>query len=868
MTETWTSAVKGNFSWPDRMSATERQQPRMFCNAAPPHVPESTAEKALRESEERYRSVVENIQEVLFHIDETGSLTFLNPAWTTITGFSVESSVGKPFTEFVHPDVVAQAWDYFRQIMGGNLSNLPSEIRVRTKAGDWHWMELRASLHQDASNATVGVFGTLGDINDQKQHQDALLRMVSLLTSTIESTADGILAVDLAGSIISYNERFWSLLGETSQVWVHQHNACILPQIASMLSEPAVLESRISDIDRNPEWTGTDRVSLVDGRIFEVFSQPQWLNREVTGRVWSFRDVTERENAVEDLKLQREFLRSIIDTDPNLIFIKDEQGVFQLVNQAYADAYGTSIEAMVGKSIQQFNFNADEIEVFMRTDHEVLKSLQGRFIPEVKMTNVHGETRWLQTHKRPIYSPDKRTYHVLGIATDITERKRFEQELAHQALHDRLTGLPNRALLMDRLERALGETQRTGVAIAVLTLDLDNFKVVNDSLGHHVGDQLLVEMASRLSTCVYSGDTVARLGGDEFTVVLEQIKDLGHAVSVADKISVALQRVVNLAGHEILPTISIGLAFCHNDGITPQIALRNADTAMYQAKTSGRAGYAVYDPLMNRIAIERLELQADLHRAIERDELKLHYQPIVHLSTGEVVGIEALLRWDHPRHGMISPGDFIPIAEETGLIVPIGDWVLREACLQTAQWQQRYPHLAHLTVSVNVSLYQLNQEEFVGRACQIIAQTGIAPSSVKLEITESVMMRDVETMIERLVALKSYGLKLAIDDFGTGYSCMAYLIRLPIDTIKIDRIFVSRLGDRPEDDAVLQSIVHLAKALNLDIVSEGIETRLQLAQLQRLGSHCGQGFLFARPLASQDMDQLLEKRQNLLEEQA
>ena len=814
-------------------------------------------DKAMNESEERYRSVVEHIQEVIFHVDTKGHWTFLNSAWSQITGYTVEESLGRSFSDFILPEHVPDAFEYLHQVMAGDSTNLPREVKVRTKSGECKWLELRANLHRNAANDILGLHGSLCDITDQKQHQDALLLGVSLLTSTIESTADGILAVDLAGAVVSYNQRFAQMLMTKDEGWMHQRHGSVIQQISGLLRHPEAFITLARHIEQYPEWTGSDRMELLDGSIFEIFSKPQWLEREIVGRVWSFRDVTEREKAVEDLCLQRQYLRSIIDTDPNLIFIKDERGILQLVNQAYADAYGSTIDEMIGKSMVEINSHPDEVDMFNRTDLEVLTSLQDRFLPEVKFTNAKGEVRWLQASKRPIYSPDKRAFHVLGIATDITDRRNFEEELSHQALHDRLTGLPNRALFMDRLQRSLARIQRTGVAISVLTLDLDNFQVVNDSLGHHLGDLLLVEIATRLQNCVYPGDTVARLGGDEFAVILEQIPDASNAAAFAERISNTLHQLVNLSGHEIMPTVSTGITICRGNSIDPGKVVRDADTAMYQAKTTGRAGYAVYQPQMKRTTIKRLEMQADLHRAICRNELKLHYQPVVDLLSGQIIGTEALLRWEHPKMGIISPTQFIPVAEETGLIISIGEWVLREACDQTQEWQAKYPDYSELSVGVNVSLCQLKHNEFMERTCRIVDATGLDPADVKLEITESVMMQDVEMMIARLAALKSHGIRLAIDDFGTGYSCMAYLIRLPIDIIKIDRIFVSRLGEDTHDDAVLQSIVNLANALELEIISEGIESIQQLRLLQGMGSHYGQGYYFSRPLQTEAMEILL-----------
>lgn len=446
---------------------------------------------------------------------------------------------------------------------------------------------------------------------------------------------------------------------------------------------------------------------------------------------------------------------------------------------------------------------------------------------------------------------------VVMTCRDVTERKAFEEQLAHQAFHDTLTGLPNRALLMERLGHALKRAVRTQMPVGLVFLDLDNFKVINDSLGHDAGDGLLISVAERLQTCVRPGDTVARLGGDEFTLLLEDLADEGQAVVLAQRIVDVLSAPVHVGGRELFVTGSLGIALSLGDQRTPDDLLRDADTAMYQAKTAGKGRCVTFDFSMNLRAVERLELETDLRHALEYDEFCVDYQPIMLLDSGQICEVEALVRWRHPRRGWIEPSKFIPLAEETGLIVPLGHWVLREACRQTREWHRLYPSEPRLTVNVNLSARQLQQSDIVECVSQVLSETGLAAAYLKLEITESVMVQNTDATIPKLHQLKEIGVRLAVDDFGTGYSSMAYLSSLPLDTLKIDRSFVGKIGGHEEDEAIIRAIVTLAKTLNLHITSEGIETQGQLAQLKELGCDRGQGYLFAQPLPGDALGELL-----------
>ena len=432
---------------------------------------------------------------------------------------------------------------------------------------------------------------------------------------------------------------------------------------------------------------------------------------------------------------------------------------------------------------------------------------------------------------------------------EINQFPRRLDQLARQAFRDPLTSLPNRALFMDRLSHALTRTERRGEQLAVLFLDLDRFKVVNDSLGHGVGDQLLIGVSQRLAACLRPEDTIARLGGDEFAILLEDVKDDKGPTSVADRLTGELQQPFVVEGREVVITVSIGIAMSTARRMTPEDILRDAELAMYHAKGKGKARYEVFDKSMNAPAKERMDLELDLRNAVARGEFILHYQPVVELPTGRITEVEALVRWKHPQRGLLFPADFVGLSEETGLIVPLGRWVLHEACRQTRQWQLAAP-ATKLAISVNLSARQLQQPGLVDEIGEVLRETRLDPGALRLEITETVVMHDAPITLAKLEALKALGVQLAIDDFGTGYSSLGYLKRFPVDTLKIDRSFVKGIGRDVEDSAIVRAVITVAKSLGLSVTAEGIETADQLDQLRTLGCDHGQGYFFAKPMTS------------------
>ncbi|MFJ1260301.1 putative bifunctional diguanylate cyclase/phosphodiesterase [Cupriavidus sp. CuC1] len=441
----------------------------------------------------------------------------------------------------------------------------------------------------------------------------------------------------------------------------------------------------------------------------------------------------------------------------------------------------------------------------------------------------------------------------------VVERKRAEDQLIHDAFHDPLTGLPNRALFADRLARAVARSHRhRGLVFAALFIDLDRFKLVNDSLGHLAGDTLIIQVAARLGACPREDDTLARMGGDEFTILLDSIADVNDAVRIAERLMRALEQPFLIEGEQLYVSASIGIAASSLGYESAEEILRHADLAMYRAKTLGKGRYEIYDHTMHERAVSRLALETSLRRALQKGEFVLHYQPIVTLESEEIVGVEALVRWRKSESELVYPIDFIEVAEDTGMILFLGMWVLREACTTMARWHKEFPRTPALTVSVNVSARQFAQHDFVQQVAKVLSDTGIRPETVRLEITESVTMVDSERTVAVLTQLRERGVRISIDDFGTGYSSLGYLHRFPLDILKIDRSFVSQLDRGEEGLQMVQTIMSLARNLGIEVVAEGTESPSHVAHLKSMGCDVGQGYFFSKPLESADLSALLE----------
>jgi diguanylate cyclase (GGDEF)-like protein/PAS domain S-box-containing protein len=500
-------------------------------------------------------------------------------------------------------------------------------------------------------------------------------------------------------------------------------------------------------------------------------------------------------------------------------------------------------------------------EDLQRVQSALQEHLEGRtptFESEHRMRHKDRGYRWVLSRGLAVRNGDNRAYRMVGAQTDTTQRKLAEEQLIHEALHDALTGLPNRSLFLDRLSHRLRHARREKDKLfAVLFLDLDRFKLINDSMGHAAGDELLVETARRLEHSVRPGDTVSRLGGDEFAILLEDVSDAAAAANVAGRIQNELKEPIKVNGQEIVSTASIGIAMSKVSYEKADDVLRDADTAMYRAKSEGRARAEVFDATMHARAVVLLQMENELRQAIEREEFVVHYMPIVSLESGRITGFEALVRWKHPQRGIVSPFDFVGVAEEAGLIIDIDRWVLREACRQLKEWQAHFPEGERLTVSVNLSGRQFRHADLVDSVTAAARDTGLAPQSLCVEITENVLIDNADAAGQMLREMRRRGVQLYLDDFGTGYSSLSYLHRFPIDAVKIDRSFVSRMGPKREGHEIVRAIVTLAHNMGMRVIAEGVETSDQLGELRMLKCGYGQGYLFSKPVGAEEIAALV-----------
>ena len=604
-----------------------------------------------------------------------------------------------------------------------------------------------------------------------------------------------------------------------------------------------------------------------DYRIIRPDASIRWVSvrafpvRNAEGRFNRFvgiaEDITHRKLAEEAVRKSEEQFRLTFESAPIGMAITTLDGKFKRVNQSLCEALDYTESELLKLSFADIS-HPEDLDFHLSLEQKLANGEESDFQIEKRYIAKNG--RPVDTLVKVVMVRDSngKPLHFNNQIVDITERKKMERQLLHDALHDALTGLPNRALFMDRLEQELKRTKtQTNYLFAVLFLDLDRFKVVNDSMGHLVGDKLLVEIARRLENCVRPTDTVARLGGDEFTILLENISDIEIATKVAEKIYQSLMIPFSLENYELFTTASIGIALSSQGYVKPEDILRDADLTMYSAKERGKARYEVFDRSMHTRAIERLHLENDLRRGIEREEFAVYYQPITSLSTGKISGFEALARWHHPERGFVSPGEFIPIAEETDLIIPLGNWLLEEACRQLRTWQIQYPKHPPFKISVNLSGKQLRESNLIEQIDRILAKTQLSPLSLKLEITESILMENLEAVTQTLLKLRERKIQLSIDDFGTGYSSLSYLHRFPVDTLKIDRSFVNEIRSGTENSAIVKAIVTLAHMLNMDVIAEGIETTAQLDQLKLLKCEHGQGYFFSKPLSREEAEELI-----------
>ena len=665
-----------------------------------------------------------------------------------------------------------------------------------------------------------------------------------------ESAPEAIVLVDNTGRVLRANSEFTTMFGYSSDEAVGRSiDELLAPR--DLVGEAQEITQQVAAGDKVTRESVRRRK---DGTLVPVsiLGAPVKLAGGQLAVFGIYRDITTRKQTDEALRR----LEKAFETMQLGLTIADVQGRIVYTNPADAAMHGYTVDELIGQQVAIFAPPGTR----QRMGLEQIKEMKS-WRRETVNVRKEGSVFPVQLMSDVVQNAEGEPIGIVTTCEDITERKRMEEELAHQALYDPLTELPNRAFFSNLLDRSIRRMERhEDYMFAVLYLDLDRFKVVNDSLGHTIGDQLLVACSHRLVECVRPGDVAARLGGDEFTLLLDSIKDSSDATRVAERIRGALKAPFRLNGRDVFTSASIGIALSGSRPREPEDYLRDADTAMYRAKTRGSASYEIFDEAMHARVTALLQLETGFRNALDKEEFRLFFQPLMSLDTDRIIGFEALVRWEHPERGIVLPADFIPLAEETGLIVPLGWWVLREACGQLAAWLKRFPERSDLTMSVNLSAKQFQQADLVDKAEQTLHEAGLEPWRLKLEITESVLMDDVSSNVAVIQKLHALGVEVHLDDFGTGYSSLSYLDRFEIDTLKIDRSFVSRIGAAEERPEIVHAIIGLAHDLGISVVAEGVETADQLTRLRQLRCEQVQGYLCAQPLETEAAAALLEAR--------
>ena len=811
------------------------------------------AEEGLADALWERENIMETVPDIIYQLDLDGGLIGWNRRIEETTGYGPDELRGKSALAFF-PDhdrdrvAAAIGLAYAR----GTIEIEADFLRADGASIPHHWT---AAPLRDRSGAMIGLTGVGRDIGARRVAEGALRASEATLQAAQRIAGLGSWENDLATGATIWSDEMYRLFGVEP--------AAFVPTLETFL--PLV---HPTDRDRVRQWITagtpgeilTHRLVRPDGEERTVQGQFEVMD-DAIGRpsrvIGTLLDITARVRAEGALRASETHYRAIVDTAFDAIVTMDADGILRSFNPGAERLFGWTADEIVGRPLTTLmpeRFHAAHrsgLERYITTNQA---RILGRVI---EMAGRHRDGREFPIELSIAAIQEGGRQLFTGILRDVGERKAFEEQLRHQTFHDPLTTLPNRALLLERLQHALAQVSRGGARPALLLLDLNGFKVINDSLGHAAGDRLLIAVADRLAAAMRPGDTIARLGGDEFAVLLDRAADIHEVTGIATRLLDTLAMPLALEGRELVVEASLGIALAVGGETRPDDLLRDADLALYRAKEGGRASYAVYDASLHAAANARLALEAELRRALASEEFVLHYQPKVDLATGCLAGVEALVRWHHPTRGLVPPGEFIPLAEETGLIVPLGRWVLMEACHQARAWADTRIADPPLTMSVNLSARQFRQPDLVGDVAQILRDTGVTPALIQLEITEGVLMEDAAATLGLLERLRGLGVALAIDDFGTGYSSLAYLKRFPIDVLKVDKAFVTGLERDSSNGAIATAVIGLAHALGLTVTAEGVETAGERDQLRSLGCELGQGYFFARPMPAAKLAALL-----------
>ncbi|UBF24507.1 EAL domain-containing protein [Kovacikia minuta CCNUW1] len=831
------------------------QQPTILQNGAP----------ASLQRQRQLETLIDSLPGIIFACanDAEWSMQYLSQGCLELTGYRSQELVGEDrvasYNEITHPEDLPLVLEAIAQAIA-NREPYVVEYRIRTKSGQerWFWEKGRGLFAEDGN--VLSLEGFITDITDLKQAEKALREKESFLHLVLDNIPLSIFWKDTHSVYLGCNKNFVTSLGVPSIQDILGKTDQALPYTSELATrfrqqDRAVLESGkplVNLLEQNTIPTGLER--WVNANKFPILDS----EGRVIGVLGTLEDVSDRLQTEAALRQAEQKYRSIFENVVEGIFQTTPDGHYLTANPMLAKIYGYDTPEELIETLtdikHQLYVDAKRREEF----RQLVQQNETVWGFESQVYRRDGSVIWISENARTVRDETGQILGYEGTVEDITQRKQAEATIRYQAFHDLLTGLPNRMLFNDRLPLALANAERNQVMAAVMFLDLDRFKTINDTLGHAIGDQLLQAVAQRLSACLREGDTISRWGGDEFTLLLPQIHSAGDAAKAAQRIIDALKPAFHLEGHELYISNSIGIALYPNDGTDAQTLLKNADAALYRVKEQGRNGYQFYTPAINSKASELLALESSLHHALERDEFVLYYQPQINTTTWEITRMEALIRWRHPKLGLISPRIFIPLAEENGLIVPIGEWVLRSACAQNKIWLEQ--GISPLRVAVNLSARQFQQPFMAETVSQILAETGLAPSCLELEVTETTAMQNADFTTAMLKEFQAMGVHISLDDFGTGYSSLGYLKKFPLNTIKIDQSFIQELTTDANDAAITRAVIALGKGLNLSVVAEGVETWEQVEHLRSLDCQEMQGYLFSQPLPAEEAIRFLQKQ--------